>query len=234
MPRKKTTSSRSNLPATRAPKALALPRRVPLAGKTVEPTQIFAIPERHPRGQGPWTGEPDRIGWRDAQTGLDCLVLRQDNGTWSGYVAVPPGHPLSGHRYDAVTSAVRRAAHRGLGYSELCDRREVEALAVCHVEFRPRRSVVPSASNVSHEDEAAWWFGFECDKPGDLVPSGHKPHRHAEEGEVYRDVNYVAGETMKLASALKAFDSSGVPIDAQGPLAAPARLLGKPLRGDKA
>lgn len=227
MPRKN-NPVRAVLPArSTTARSLPLPRSYPLAGTEIRPMQIHAIPERHPRGHGPWTEEPDRVAWRDAKTGFDCLVLRQVDGTWGGYVAVPPTHPLSGHRHDAVPASIRRTAHRGLCYSEQCDPRQPEALRVCHVELVPPSGATAAVADV-HTGESAWWFGFECNAPGDLVPDGPKPHRHLEEGEVYRDINYVAAETLKLAEALRAIDASGLSIDASGSLAAPNPRLGKP------
>lgn len=225
---KKTTGG--NMLPARATKtrSLPLPRSYPLAGTAIQPTQIFAIPGRHPRGQGPWTDEPDRIAWRDARTGLDCLILREHNGTLSGYVAVPPSHPLAGYSYDAVPAAIRAMPHRGLDYSAPCDWRAPEAISVCHIEVVQHRRAVPSDAHEPHGADA-WWFGFDTDRPGDLVPNGRAPDRHREEGEVYRDIHYVAAETLKLAEALKAIDSAGAPIAPSVPanLGAPMPRLGK-------
>ena len=227
MTKKKTAGT--TLPArTTAVKNLPLPRSYPLAGTAIQPTQIIAIPDRHPRGQGPWTDEPDRIAWRDAKTGLDCLVLRQADGTMSGYVAVPPSHPLSGYRYDAVPAEIRSTPHRGLHYSAACSRRGPEAISICHIDVVPQGRAAPTLEHMS-EGADAWWFGFDTDHPGDLVPKGPAPNLHREEGEVYRDLNYVAAETIKLAAALKALDPAGVPIEPSAPLSlgAPLPRLGK-------
>jgi hypothetical protein len=46
-------------------------------------------------GPGPWQDEPDRVDFVHA--GLPCLALRHPNhGSWCGYAAVRPGHPLHG------------------------------------------------------------------------------------------------------------------------------------------
>jgi hypothetical protein len=228
MPRKKTTGSTALPSRANAANSLPLPRSFPLAGTAIQPTQIFAIPNRHPRGQGPWTDEPDRVAWQDARTGLDCLILRQDDGTLSGYAAVPPSHPLAGYRYDAVPSGIRAVPHRGMHYSAACDRRGPEGISICHIEVVAQRRAAPSLDHAPHGADA-WWFGFDTDHPGDFVPKGAAPNLHREEGEIYRDLDYVAAETMKLASALKALDTAGAPIEPSTPLplGAPVARLGK-------
>lgn len=62
---------------------------------TTEKTETFI--DRTGWPSGPWDDEPDRVEWRDEATGLPCLALRNDMfGSWCGYVAVPPGHPVHG------------------------------------------------------------------------------------------------------------------------------------------
>lgn len=62
---------------------------------------------------GPWADEPDAAQFTHA--GLQCSILRNEVGTWCGYVAVPEGHPLYGAEFRDV--AVR--VHGGLTFSEL-------------------------------------------------------------------------------------------------------------------
>jgi hypothetical protein len=50
-------------------------------------------------GPGAWQGEPDKVQWVDAATGLDCLMVRNPGGAWCGYVGVGPGHPWHGTDY---------------------------------------------------------------------------------------------------------------------------------------
>lgn len=172
---KKKTAARTTLPArTTAAKNLPLPRSYPLAGTAIQPTQIFAIPDRHPRGQGPWTDEPDRVAWRDAKTGLDCLVLRQADGTMSGYVAVPQSHPLAGYTCDAMPAEIRAAPHQGLHYSAACSRRGPEAISVCHIEVMPQGREAPSLEHVSHGADA-WWFGFDTTTRATSCPRARRP-----------------------------------------------------------
>lgn len=49
-----------------------------------------------------WDNEPDRKHWIDADTGLDCLIVRNGlggKGALCGYVGVPKGHPWYGKDY---------------------------------------------------------------------------------------------------------------------------------------
>ena len=227
MPRKKSTASRA-VASARNTNLAKLPERVAIGEHEVRPEQMYVIKDRHPRGRGPWTDEPfDKIAWRDAETGLDCILLRQASGVWGGFVAVGPGHPLYAHREDAVPAAAGLSPHGGIDYAEACSRNEDEAVRVCHAHIghRTSRHDTPIADDQAMDN--AWWFGFAADKPGDLVPSGSKPVLASEEGEVYRSIDYMYSETTKLARQLKSIeDSSAV---STGPVlpASPPRL-GKP------
>lgn len=72
--------------------------------------------DRSTWGEGPWDGEPDVAEWIDGATGYLCFARRGsgDLGSWCGYVAVPPEHPLYGVDYDDV----QVEAHGGLTFSE--------------------------------------------------------------------------------------------------------------------
>jgi hypothetical protein len=43
---------------------------------------------------GEWDGEPDKLFWTDATTGLPCLIVRNRMGALCGYVAVDSTHRL--------------------------------------------------------------------------------------------------------------------------------------------
>ena len=51
--------------------------------------------------------------WQDDDTGLYCIIGRNDKGTLYGYVGVPEGHPVYGYYHRDVTVEV----HGGLTYS---------------------------------------------------------------------------------------------------------------------
>lgn len=203
-------------------------QRFAIGDTEIHPLQLYRNPERHPGGAGPWSDEPDKIAWVDAETGLSCIILRQANGTLGGYVAVAPSHPLWGFAYDAIPAGLDITAHCGLDYSESCREYEREAIAICHVSERRRSGRSHPGGRQQNTADDTWWFGFGCDKPGDLVPDGYKPPLHREEGEVYRSIDYVYEETHSLARSLKAIEdgptsSAGVPLM----LGAPDKDTGK-------
>lgn len=197
---------------------LAKPEQHFAIGDTgIYPLQLYRNSERHPRGAGPWHDEPDKLAWVDAETSLSCIILRQANGTLGGYVAVAPSHPLWGFDHDAIPASLDITAHRGLDYSESCREYERESIAICHVSERRRSRRSHPGGRQQNTVDDTWWFGFGCDKPGDLVPDGYKPPLHREEGEVYRSIDYVYEETRSLARSLKAIEngsasSNGVPL----------------------
>jgi hypothetical protein len=49
--------------------------------------------------RGPWDSEPDKRQWRDDETGLPCLIVRNHSGAWCGYVGIGEGHPFYGKSY---------------------------------------------------------------------------------------------------------------------------------------
>ena len=127
MPKKKTPA-----------RALAVstgPTTYPIANTTVAATQLFKVPDRHPGGDGPWNDEADKIGWIDERTGRQCIILRQANGTLSGYVAVEPAHPLFGYRHDAVPGVLGVSVHGGLTYAAPCEQNLMSRslCATCHL-----------------------------------------------------------------------------------------------------
>src|SRR5258708_1427255 len=82
-------------------------------------------------GPGPWDGEPDKGRWTEEATGLPCVALRAnpESGSWCGYVAVEPGHPLHGHGYDDANVEV----HGGLTFAAGCRDGEPVESSVCHI-----------------------------------------------------------------------------------------------------
>ena len=176
-------------------------KEIAIAETEIRPEQFYRLPERQPTERGPWSEEPGKIAWKDPETELDCIILRQENGTLSGYVSVDPDHSLHGYNHDALPRAVRNASHGGIDYAEPCRRHGPEAIRVCHI--RPTGTPSHAPGKAEHDDK--WWLGFRTSHPGDLVPTGIKPDRYREEGETYRDMHYVFAEVLNLARALKAF-----------------------------
>lgn len=155
-------------------------------------------------------GGADKIAWRDHASGYDCIIMRDElRGHLSGYVAVPPGHPLYGYDHDAVPPDLDIEVHGGLTYSAICKegptpRRRLiwDARTVCHVE-RPLRH----ATDYRAGHDRVWWFGFECNHVYDIVPNDRGDRSRflgRETGGVFRDEAYVYDQVVDLAAQLRA------------------------------
>jgi len=148
-------------------------------------------------GEGPWTGEPDRVEWK-TRAGLVGLIVRNHMGALCGYAAVPPGHPLHGRDPGDLDVT----CHGGLTYGEKCRG------PICHV---------PAPG----EPDDVWWFGFDCAHAFDQVPGlmavqrrhnlealGRPPPREAFMAMpewTYKDIPYVTEEVEDLAEQLVAY-----------------------------
>lgn len=188
------------------------PVQYPLADTAVTALQVYHNPTRRPHGNGPWDQEADKIAWVDEATGMGCIILRQQNGTLSGYVGVGPSHPLFGFETDAVPVGISSCVHGSISYGRACEVNRFERKAhgephkerytICHVtHFRlvqEYRTVQTTNDEFAHED--LWWFGFDTDHAGDLVPKAKRDHRR--KGDVYRDQDFVYANIIKLACRL--------------------------------
>ena len=135
--------------------------------------------DRDTWGSGPWDSEPqDRIEWRFAEDEtLVCLMLRNGQGAWCGYVGLPPKH--SQHGEDYYSADIGEASpHGGLTYAAEC------AGHVCHV---PKEG-----------EPEVWWLGFDCTHYCDAVPSLDGQYGSG----TYRDIDFVKKEVNELAAAL--------------------------------
>jgi hypothetical protein len=157
-------------------------------------------------GDGPWTGEPDKIQWVDAATGLDCLIHRGPSGALCGYVGVPQGHPAYGVGYDDVRNSDGEYpdVHGGLTYAAACMDTDDESHGICHVPEPGRPHDV-------------WWLGFDCGHFSDLMPGLVARERimareletkgikwpESPYGSTYKTVDYVREEVANLASQLR-------------------------------
>ena len=211
------SKSRSLVPSKPRPTALAMPERLRLGDHEIRPDQVLHIPDRRPYGEGPWENEPDRVAWTDATTGYACLILRQRNGALAGYVAIGSSHPLWCYERDAIPPELGITPHRGLDYAALCDQYEAPEVRICHVGHgqRAQQTTPLSADSDAAGHADAWWFGFTCDKVGDLLPKGNSRNdKNREDGpRHYRDMNYVADQVVQLAGKLSALGDHGSSID---------------------
>ena len=151
---------------------------------------------------GSWQDEPDKKQWKDAETGLPCLIVREPyGGHLCGYVGITRGHPFFGipcqgegdDKYGKKSPGSTLDAHGGLNFSGFCSEYGDESKGVCHA---------PGPG----ETDRVWWFGFDCAhlydvSPGRLSP----PHRNPRNPDgIYRDLFYVEGECRNLAHQLSA------------------------------
>lgn len=141
---------------------------------------------------GPWDQEPDKIEF--TAHGLRCILHRNQFGAWCGYVAVEPGHPCHGMKYNDVYEVFPKIrVHGGLTYSDACRG------AVCHV---------PGPG----ESDDVWWLGFDMAHYCDAAPRMMMVNKEMGFGdyigeEVYRDAFYATDETTRLAKQLAALVS---------------------------
>lgn len=189
------------------------PVSYPVANTTIMALQVYHNPERKPEEDGPWNSEADKVAWIDEHTGFGCIILRQVDGTLSGYVGVGPDHPLYGFDAAAVPLGVSCEVHGGITYGKECEvnRSELRAkgkprqerYTVCHI---TRTRWVQDHENVQttqdeFEHEELWWLGFDTNHAGDLIPGvrNKKPRK----SDVYRDQAYVYANCVALAKRLK-------------------------------
>lgn len=156
-----------------------------------------AVQMRNCWGAGPWSNEPDKIEWKDKETGMDCIIRRNAQmGFLCGYVAVGPQHPYFEKEYDDIDIDV----HGGLTYAAACD-------------GDPDNGVCHPSENGDH----AWWFGFDCGHARDLTPGTRETVFNicnmmesslfsgtdlTRECDQYRDVSYVKQQCEQLAKQL--------------------------------
>lgn len=156
-------------------------------------TKTYTNIDRAEKGwpEGPWDGEPDKVQWPDAATGLPCLAVRSPhNGNWCGYVGLPPEHPMYGRGYD--DDGVDFDVHGGLTFSNKCSPGKDESQGICHT---------PAPG----EPDDVWWFGFDCSHSWDYSPQDVKDEDELGysyalmEGQQYRTLAYVQQQCTRLA-----------------------------------
>ena len=154
----------------------------------------YHVADLHPKAEGPWRREAEKLAWTDPQTGLSCIIRRDLGGHLAGFVAIERDHPLYGFDARAIPRTVIHA-HAGLSFSDRCDADGPEELSICHV----------SGRRAAHDDK--WWLGFACDSISDFIPG--LPAHAAEARDLgieqfYRDERYVFTQVTDLAAQLAA------------------------------
>ena len=94
--------------------------------------------------RGAWDREPlDKAVW--VHNGYDCMIKRNGEGAWCGYIGVKPGHPLFGQKYYDVVCWTET-----LTYSDECSG------DICHL---------------ADDGDHVWWFGIDASHGYNDFPS---------------------------------------------------------------
>lgn len=180
----------------------------------------FHVPAIHPHEPGPWADEAEKIAWTDDDTGYPCIIRRSPRtGALHGYVAVEPSHPLYGFDPEELDMVV--SAHGPIDYAKPCQQSDPETTSICHSpgfsDGETQRVSSNSAADRMERGDEAWWIGFACDGPSDLVPlRSHSRDLRADptiglEERIYRDEAYVRTHCIALARQLKAIEEGRDP-----------------------
>ena len=104
---------------------------------------------------GPWDGEPDKVTWLDAATGLPCLALRDPHfGHWCGYTALTRDHPMYGKDWDAFGGV---KVHGSVTFASPCSPEGPRAQQVSEL--------------TAGGSSPVWWVGFHCSGVADTAPA---------------------------------------------------------------
>lgn len=185
---------------------------------------------------GPWDGEPDKVQWKDAATGMPCLAVRNWRGNWCGYAGVAPSHPLYGKDYNdrvpvpkdfgdrmiddstPILSLFREALREADGTVGIDMAIQVHGGITFADRCMPDADEATDICHVPAEGEPdhVWWFGFDCAHFQDASPSdginGRMPPLF--DGCVYRDFAYVKEQTEGMARQLAQFNCAPAALPA--------------------
>jgi hypothetical protein len=147
--------------------------------------------------RGPWDDEPDKVQWKDEETGFVCLAVRHpDSGHWCGYVGLPESHPGHGQSRDEFRSL---DVHGLVTFADFCQEGPEDS-SICHV---------PDSGS-----DKVYWIGFDCQHIHDRAPGLEALLKKLEDlpvcrsmlpvsrGLVYRTLDYVRKECASLARQL--------------------------------
>jgi len=164
-----------------------------------------------------WDNEPDRLEFD--HVGFKCLVLRpSEMKHLCGYVGLPKWHPYYGKHYNQCllgcsgeVSDFPPLKKRGIRQWKCTfDERDHPNLEMI---IRVHGGLTFSQQGDGETwDKDLWWLGFDCAHSGDLVPGMYEkygvvlPERFTQlqHDEVYRNIDYIKNETMRLAEQLTA------------------------------
>lgn len=169
------------------------------------PPHLYFDKTRWP--EGPWQTEPDAVAWVDGKSKLNCAMSRHElTGTWRGYVAVDPLHPLHGRSYRhriAIPESIReRAIEMWRDFSPVDMMLNAEWIKNNQAEIGLLMPAHGSITYAGEDTEGFWWFGFDCMHGLDIMPAVFEFIPAFWSRQTYRDHDYVHGIVTRLASAI--------------------------------
>lgn len=100
-------------------------------------------------GEGEWQNEPDKIQWIDEKTGIDCLAVRPNHGSWCGYAGVKEDDFLFGKPYSNDENFLPDV-HGGLTFAGSC--REDNPHGICHYVIKEVSNLAKYLKNYKPEN----------------------------------------------------------------------------------
>lgn len=166
----------------------------------------YEIDRKEAWGEGPWL---DELDYFVTEHPACIMVMRRTirYGTWTGYIAIPPGHPW--HGIDATwdqTLPGEPYVHGGITWAAdnaPWHRNEDEWLDIVanHPENIPEEEPFVGI----YGGDGWWWLGFDCSHAGDYNPGMAKWEKeHGVRGltdGTYRDMFYVSDRLRELRMA---------------------------------
>lgn len=171
---------------------------------------------------GPWQDEPDRLFWKDEETGYECLAYRSSvSGSLCGYVGVKRRHPAwkihytgcSAEAYKKYHESYRRWVHlhgwKSLDAEKMpATPKTIKGIGEAILELDVHGGLTFSDFMANRGRDSVWHFGFDTGHAFDFMPAmdallrkigSNLPQRDEE----YRDLKYVRGEVSRLAQQIK-------------------------------
>lgn len=136
----------------------------------------------------PWETEPSYLKYRDAATGLLCVIRRTDMGHLCGYVRLPHGR-IRLQRHTWHWNGRNRTAWDMPGQNRI----KVHGGITFTSNSGLRR---PTGGTLDGR-----WVGFDCAHADDLVPGMAALVPSLERG-TYRDISFVKQELARLAKQI--------------------------------
>ena len=148
-------------------------------------SKILNLLDKNDWPDGPWKDEPDVVYWIDEVSGLECLIIRnEDMGNLNGYVIVSEGHPAYGG--DLSSQGVFEWAIKGC-FDINYNADEIPQCAPDVAEWFAGRKL--------------WVYGFDCGHAMDLTPGRPPLTGVPETDEAIREMAMMTHESKVSAGA---------------------------------